>query len=214
MERRNSTSCSVIVWYTKSLLPFFHVCAKVSKAVSDFPCIMFNEELIAAYPHAKVLLTIRDDVESWYKSMMNTIWTANFMFGPPKTIFQTIVQTIIPRPSAWPVMQSVFCYTPLGNFPAEGREWYETYNESVRKLAEGKEFLEYNVKEGWGPLCKFLQVEEPEIPFPRVNDTKAWQDWVEDNKLQSVLELLGKAGKVIIPLGLGSFALWYMRTGQ
>jgi hypothetical protein len=184
------------------------------KAVSDFPCIMFNTEFIAAYPDAKVLLTVRDDVESWYKSMMNTIWTAKFMFGPPKTILQTIVQTIIPRPSAWPVMQSVFSYTPLGNFPAEGREWYETYNESVRKLAEGKPFLEYNVKEGWGPLCKFLEVEEPEIPFPRVNDTKAWQDWVEENKLQSVLELLGKAGKVLIPLGLGSFTLWYMRIGQ
>ena len=27
------------------------------------------------------------------------------------------------------------------------------------------------VKEGWGPLCKFLNVPEPSIPFPRVNDT-------------------------------------------
>jgi len=29
----------------------------------------------------------------------------------------------------------------------------------------------YEVKEGWGPLCEFLGVEEPDIPFPRVNDT-------------------------------------------
>jgi Sulfotransferase domain len=26
------------------------------------------------------------------------------------------------------------------------------------------------VKEGWGPLCEFLGVEEPDKPFPRLND--------------------------------------------
>jgi len=180
--------------------------------VSDFPCIMFNDDLVAAYPDAKILLTVRDDVESWYKSIMNTLWTGSFMFSPPTTILQTIVQSVVPRPHPWPVLQRVYGLTPLGNFPAEGRDWYKSYNESVRKLAEGKQFLEYNVKEGWGPLCKFLEVEEPDIPFPRVNDTKAWQEYVESTKMKSLLELLGKAGKVIIPLAMGSFALWYMRT--
>jgi len=175
---------------------------------------MFNEELIAAYPDAKVLLTVRDDVESWYTSMMNTIWTAHFIFGPPATIFQRIVQRIVPRPGAWRVMQRVYSFTPLGNFPVEGRGYYKTYNAEVRTLAEGKQFLEYNVKEGWGPLCKFLEVEEPDIPFPRVNDTKAWQDWVEHNKMESILELLGKAGTAVIPLALGSFALWFMRRNS
>ena len=29
----------------------------------------------------------------------------------------------------------------------------------------------YRINEGWGPLCEFLNVENPEIPFPKVNDT-------------------------------------------
>ena len=29
----------------------------------------------------------------------------------------------------------------------------------------------FQVKEGWGPLCKFLGVSTPSVPFPHVNDT-------------------------------------------
>ena len=29
----------------------------------------------------------------------------------------------------------------------------------------------YQVKEGWGPLCTFLGVLTPSVPFPNVNDT-------------------------------------------
>ena len=36
----------------------------------------------------------------------------------------------------------------------------------VRALIPKHQLLEWNVKEGWSPLCKFLKVEEPEIPFP------------------------------------------------
>jgi hypothetical protein len=210
---RNGTSCLVTAWSLHLLLPLWDR-AKSFKAVSDFPPVLFVDELIAAYPDAKILLTVRDDVEAWYKSVLNTLWTGNFIFGPPKTFLQTLVQRIVPRPAAWPVMQRVYGYTPLGNFPAEGCDWYRAHNEHVRKAAEGRQFLEYNVKEGWGPLCKFLEVEEPKVPFPGVNDTKAWQDFTEKTKMQSVLELLGKAGKVCVPVVLGSVTLWYLRKVQ
>ena len=36
----------------------------------------------------------------------------------------------------------------------------------VRALIPKHQLLEWNVKEGWGPICKFLKAEEPEIPFP------------------------------------------------
>lgn len=146
--------------------------------------------------------------------MIDTQWSGKFIFGPPITTFQALVQYVAPRPSAWPVLQRIYMHTPLGNFPTEGPGWYKEYNKKIRTLAKGKQFLEYNVKGGWGPLCKFLEVDTPDIPFPKVNDTKAWQDFVEDSKVQSVLDLLGKVGKVCVPIVLGSVALWYMRTRQ
>ncbi|KAJ7686693.1 hypothetical protein B0H17DRAFT_708548 [Mycena rosella] len=42
------------------------------QAVSDVPHILFVEELIAAYPDAKVILTNRN-VESWWKSYETTV---------------------------------------------------------------------------------------------------------------------------------------------
>lgn len=30
--------------------------------------------------------------------------------------------------------------------------------------------LEYNVKEGWKPLCNFLDLPDPGIPFPKGNE--------------------------------------------
>lgn len=38
------------------------------QAVCNMPALCFAEELIAAYPEAKVILTVRD-IDSWYRSV-------------------------------------------------------------------------------------------------------------------------------------------------
>lgn len=43
-----------------------------------------------------------------------------------------------------------------------------------REMAEARaseRLLVYEVKEGWAPLCEFLGVEEPDKPFPHLNDS-------------------------------------------
>ncbi len=42
-------------------------------ATTDVPCAIFADQLIAAYPDAKIVLTVRD-VENWAKSMRRTIF--------------------------------------------------------------------------------------------------------------------------------------------
>ncbi|KAE8377228.1 hypothetical protein BDV26DRAFT_219138 [Aspergillus bertholletiae] len=44
----------------------------------------------------------------------------------------------------------------------------EHYNH-VSKAVPPEQLLEYQVQEGWGPLCRFLAVEEPKEPFPVVH---------------------------------------------
>ena len=37
------------------------------------------------------------------------------------------------------------------------------------KLVPSSQLLVFNVKEGWDPLCTFLEKPVPEIPFPKKN---------------------------------------------
>ena len=48
---------------------------------------------------------------------------------------------------------------------------YYEHIESVKKTIPSDKLLIYHVNKGWGPLCEFLNVAVPEIPFPKVNDT-------------------------------------------
>lgn len=34
-----------------------------------------------------------------------------------------------------------------------------------------RQLLQFSVKEGWEPLCKFLEVPVPDVPFPHTNST-------------------------------------------
>jgi hypothetical protein len=46
----------------------------------------------------------------------------------------------------------------------------------VRETIAPERLLVFDVKEGWGPLCAFLDVPVPEHePFPRANETAAFQ---------------------------------------
>ena len=43
------------------------------KSTLDAPACLFVPELMELYPHAKVLLSVRDSDEAWYKSVQDTI---------------------------------------------------------------------------------------------------------------------------------------------
>ena len=49
---------------------------------------------------------------------------------------------------------------------------FEKWNKSVIDYVPNDRLLVYQVKEGWGPLCNFLNKPIPNIPFPYKNKTK------------------------------------------
>jgi hypothetical protein len=56
---------------------------------------------------------------------------------------------------------------------------FERHNEEVRRRVPEEKLLVYEVKEGWGPLCEFLEVETPrDKPFPHLNDTDTFRTMV------------------------------------
>ena len=101
----------------------------------------------------------------------------------------------------------VYKHSLLKTHPETGREGYLEHNEHVRAIAPKGKFLEFNVKEGWGPLCKFLEVDVPEGPFPRVNDTATWQAYVHKSKKAAALKLVRP---VLVALGcIGAVGVSY-----
>jgi hypothetical protein len=59
-----------------------------------------------------------------------------------------------------------------GSFQRNGRQAFQEHYDRVRKMAAERnmELLEYQVTDGWGPLCKFLGHDMPATPFPSGND--------------------------------------------
>jgi hypothetical protein len=69
--------------------------------------------------------------------------------------------------------------------PVYGREAYRKHNEEVRAEAReaDRELLEYDVSQGWAPLCKFLGKTVPEgVSFPRVDDWKEYKARVKEEE--------------------------------
>ena len=116
----------------------------------------FSEELIKAYPDALIILTVRDE-EVWHKSMMATLWHA--YDNLPKK----------PLPKAY------HRHLWADDFPVHGIEAYRKHNDTVKQASKGRQFLEYEVAQGWGPLCSFLGVEAPDENFPRADDWVAYK---------------------------------------
>jgi hypothetical protein len=151
------------------------------QAIVDYPGCRYYRQLLAHYPDAKVLLTVRDP-DAWYESARETIYaisTARRESGPPPSSpppfgmapeqMQRIGQMVVRD-----VWQGDFG----GRFEdkAHAIEVYKRHNAAVQENVPAEKLLVYQVKEGWEPLCKFLGVPVPEgTPFPHVNDRESFK---------------------------------------
>jgi hypothetical protein len=169
------------------------------------------DELIAAYPDAKIILSIRENVDVWHKSVTGTLWAGQWAFGMPKTVYQAFMQLLIPKPAGIKVPQCIYKYTYLNNHPEKGREEYLRHNAHVQAMAPKDKFLEFNIKQGWGPLCEFLEVPVPKTPFLRVNDTATFLDFMEDVNRETMLQLLRSIGMTVATFAGFGVALWFAR---
>ena len=86
-------------------------------------------------------------------------------------------------------------------------EVFNRHNEEVQRRVPKGRLLVYEVKEGWGPLCEFLGVEEPDKPFPHLNDT------ADVRRLIMVLRVLSVAAPTALVLAVGIAALALLRRG-
>jgi hypothetical protein len=141
-------------------------------ATVDWPASEFYKELMQAWPQAKVILTVRDP-ERWYESALKTIyriqqdfpwWFPNFFFKlQEKHIWQGRFE---------------------GRF--EDRDFaiqnFNQYIEEVKSYVPKENLLVFNVKDGWGPLCDYLNVPVPDKPFPHLHDKDTYLKYIRTVK--------------------------------
>ena len=158
-------------------------------ATLENPTCDIFKDLIRRYPKATVILTVRDTPESFVKS-----W---------KLLFDTMIITEMTFTWTFP---SFLGYIPLfrnlkrirhfmgtthlglspGDFTHGWRdridcdeflaEQYEKHNQYIIDSVPKDQLLVFNVKQGWEPLCRFLNKEIPDsTPFPhsKVNNAES-----------------------------------------
>jgi hypothetical protein len=132
----------------------------------DWPTAGFFRELNAVYPSARFVLTHRSP-ESWIQSFSETIYkltTGEVPVPPHMRPFLDMAGSVIARTGF-----------PIGLDAAGLGRAFAAHADAVKATIPSDRLLVYQVKEGWGPLCAFLGVEEPAEPFPRTNNrTEFW----------------------------------------
>ncbi len=62
------------------------------------------------------------------------------------------------------------------------------WNDSVKATVPADRLLVWDPAEGWDPLCRFLEVEVPDEPLPRLNDTLSFREGIIGGALGVVNE--------------------------
>jgi hypothetical protein len=136
------------------------------EASCNCPSCSYWQELHHHYPAAKIVLTVRDE-NRWYDSCVETIYRASFAFlGWALRLIPPIDR--INRMIIASVWDGVF----YGRF--EDREYalqvYRDHIAHVNSAVPSDRLLVFEAKDGWEPLCRFLDVPVPENPYPHLND--------------------------------------------
>ncbi|KAJ5182528.1 hypothetical protein N7492_000144 [Penicillium capsulatum] len=169
-------------------------------ALLDIPACLFWEDFHQLYPDVKIILTTRS-VDSWFRSIHSTIvpWLEKTSLN--------VLQFVEPR-RLRPEMRmvktayQVFCNNDYGT---RAKERFLEHNARVRKGVDPHRFLELRLGDGWEPLCVFLGVPVPSVPYPQINNTNEFNRRANEADAALLAELRPWLAGMIVVLAAG---LW------
>ena len=184
-----------------------------SAVSADPPAVAFAEDLVAAYPEAKVILVERE-IESWYRSFDTNIIAAQWS---PMISFVSELDPWLLRP-----VRRCHRHWATGWMDSHGqaemqekaRQAYRDHYALVRHVTPKGRLLEYKLTDGWGPLCEFLGKPVPDVPFPRVNDSEALQELLAIIIKRGLYNTLMRTVKFTLPLAMLGLGIWLYYRGS
>ncbi|KAF7320710.1 hypothetical protein HMN09_00156500 [Mycena chlorophos] len=195
-------------WKTEQFDQVLGHCA----AVTDCPGVTLSEDLIAAYPNAKVILTMRDP-EKWWGSFSTTILPATRStalrvgmlldpagFGRLGPMSRAAAQHLL---HVDPNLDTVTKESAITAFNA--------HYARIKALVPPERLLEFDMRQGWGPLCEFLGKDKPEGDFPRANDGTMFKIKVYGALNGVIRQFLLRATVVALISGVAVAVYWQRR---
>ena len=140
------------------------------RSIASFPAWALYKEMLARFPEARVVLTVRDK-EQWFNDINAGDYAAFkadprwlFWFSPVKRVMRKLENLLILDRK----------YHHKLHDRQYALEVFEEHIQEVRRAVPADRLLIFDVKQGWGPLCNFLNVPVPgDKPFPRLNDIES-----------------------------------------
>jgi len=182
-------------------------------ATLDFPICFLYDDFMKRYPDARVLLTVRSNADKWATSMLNAVIPMHQIKVDKRMPWKWIPPfSQIAKMNEWmPTPKGTMEVDPItGTFNKTSLTFlYDMWLKNVTETVPPEKLLVFQAKEGYEPLCKFLEglspitdknckeVLESGENFPNVNSTT-------NMNLVLYLLLLGcwvfEYGPYIIPL--------------
>ena len=136
----------------------------------DWPAAHFWRQLADHYKDAQLILTLRD-ADGWWDSYARTIMVA--VSKPLEEIGDPHMANIIRMVSE---MLGPQAFGSTYDDRDAAIAAYNKHVEAVQTAFPAERLLQLDVTDGWGPLCAFLDVAVPDIPFPRENSSREFWD--------------------------------------
>jgi hypothetical protein len=138
----------------------------------DWPGARYWRKLVERFPTAKVILTVRDP-DAWFDSVQGTIMSFLAARGKHPS----------PHVNAIAEMgyQTVVAQVFDGRLSdRDHATWvFRRHIAEVQSEIPADRLLTFDMRDGWEPLCDFLEVDLPDIPFPKTNSSKQFgeEEW-------------------------------------
>jgi len=141
------------------------------QAAVDWPASAYYRTLLDTFPDALVIFSDRPP-EAWYHSVAKTI----YQVVPSLPLW---LRKLVPHLDRWAKMVHLTIWkNELSDRFEDQAHAIEFFNDrlaEVRRVVPPDQLLVHAATEGWAPLCTFLKVEIPSIPYPRSNESAQLQ---------------------------------------
>ena len=126
----------------------------------DYPTAAYWRELAAYFPEAKIVHTVRDP-DKWFESTQATIFASDGYMARAVESGDCVAADFFTSVAA--------DFNDHLHDRAYMTDYFRRHTQEVKATIAPERLLVYQASEGWRPLCEFLGVPVPDMPYPSEN---------------------------------------------